>query len=515
MPRTAWTASTAIRLSRRELLRRTALALGALATPSLRLAAAASPASLERAATPRTVIVIGAGLAGLSAAYELAAAGHDVTILEARRRPGGRVQTLRDVFADDLHAEAGANRIGNHHDWTLAYVEHFGLTLEPFEPTDLPTTYHVRGRRLDARPGDRVAWPLELTREERELGLGGIVTRYFAPVFAELGDVTAPGWPPDSLLQRYDRMTFSELGRSLGMSRDAMDLFVIGLGAFDDRVDSYSALWLLRYAALDAELQRYYKIKGGNDLLPRALALRLADRIRYGAPVVKIEHDAHGVRVTFSQGGSFHGIAGDYLVCAVPFSLQREIEVSPPLSPGKQTAIEQLPYLSLSKVFLQSRSRFWANQGLSGFAYTDLPVHVVWNVTHEQPGTRGILMAYPRSLQSRRVTAMSEDQRVAFGLEHVAKIFPEIRGDFEGGASKCWDEDAWARGAIAMFKPTQMSTLLPLIAQSEGRVHFAGEHTSAWNGWMQGALESGNRAAREVHEASALNEISSRRAARL
>jgi monoamine oxidase len=157
--------------------------------------------------------------------------------------------------------------------------------------------------------------------------------------------------------------------------------------------------------------------------------------------------------------------------------------------------------LSASKIFLQSKKRFWLSEGLSGFATTDLPISQVWDATHNQPGARGILQAFPISLHSRRVTGMSEQQRINFALEQVEMIYPGMRENFEGGVTKCWDEDEWARGASAYYKPGQFSSLLPHVARPEGRIHFAGEHTSVWiDGWMQGALESGNRVAREVNE---------------
>ena len=106
-----------------------------------------------------------------------------------------------------------------------------------------------------------------------------------------------------------------------------------------------------------------------------------------------------------------------------------------------------MPYLSASKIFLQSKKRFWVNEGQSGFATTDLPISQVWDVTYKQPGTRGILQAFPISLHSRRVTGMSEQERINFALEQVEMIYPGMREHFEGGATKCWDEDEWARGA--------------------------------------------------------------------
>jgi len=217
---------------------------------------------------------------------------------------------------------------------------------------------------------------------------------------------------------------------------------------------------------------------------------------------VKIEQHPQGVRATFRQASVNHTLAGDYLICAIPFRVQKNIAVTPPFSAEKQRAIEELPYLSGSKIFLQSQKRFWIDDGLSGFGTTDLPISQVWDTTYAQPGTRGILQAFPIGEHSRRVTAMPESDRVNFALDHVDAVYPGMRKHFEGGVTKCWDDDEWARGASAYYKPGQFSSLLPHVARAEGRIHFAGEHTSVWiDGWMQGALESGDRVAREVNAA--------------
>jgi len=482
---------------RRDFLKQTALAAAALSTPSLGIFAS-SQGGLQRRGPPKRVIIIGAGLAGLSAAHELTQAGHDVTILEARTRPGGRVHTLRDPFAEGLYAEAGASRIPNHHHFTLKYVELFGLTLDPFEPVDLPSVYHVRGKRLLLTPGQKVEWPYDLTAEERALGLNGMRQKYVWSMLDEVGDVTDPNWPPQDLLRKYDQMNRSDLWRSRGASEEAIAL--LSLGGIDDRIETWSALFMLRNQALNRKRSQYSKIRGGNDLLPRAFAGRLAEKIFYGSPVVRIEQNAQVVKAVFRRAAAYHTLVGEYLICAVPFSVQKNIEVVPAFSIEKQWAIEQLPYLSASKIFLQSKKRFWAVAGQSGFATTDLPVSQVWDVTYKQPGTRGILQAFPISLHSRRITDMTEQERIKLVLEQVERIYPGMREHFEGGVSKCWDEDEWTRGASAYYKPGQFSSLLPHVARPEGRIYFAGEHTSVWiDGWMQGALESGNRVAREVN----------------
>jgi monoamine oxidase len=248
-------------------------------------------------------------------------------------------------------------------------------------------------------------------------------------------------------------------------------------------------------------MKKGYKIRGGSDLLPRAFAARLSDRILYGAPVVRIEHDRKQVRAVYLQSGAHASLAADYLVCAVPFSVLRQMDISPRFSADKQKAIEQLLYTSVARIYLQTRRRFWVDEGLSGGATTDLSNMLIYDGASNQPMTRGILEAYLAGPQARRVTAMKEAERVSSTLGLVEKAHPRIRQHFEVGVSKCWDEDEWARGAYTWFKPGQMTSLLPHVARPEGRVYFAGEHASSLPGWMQGALESGNQVAREVNNA--------------
>src|SRR5262245_24625169 len=220
-------------MRRRDFLARSALTAAALplADP---FAAAGDVQSLDRRGPARRVIVVGAGLAGLCAAYQLSEAGHDVRVLEAQRRAGGGVETLRD-FAEDLCAETGATRIPDHHDFTLKYVKAFGLELDPFMPPGA-TVYHLRGRRLAVKPGDRPDWPLALTAEERALGVAGMTEKAFGGLLSRIGDATAPDWVPEEL-RKYDLLTTTELLRQQGLSEDAIHLRRAATGGFDDTVD--------------------------------------------------------------------------------------------------------------------------------------------------------------------------------------------------------------------------------------------------------------------------------------
>lgn len=383
-------------IDRRDFLKRTALVTTAF--PGFR--------------APKRVIVAGAGLAGLCAAYELSKAGHDVTILEARSYSGGRVHTLREPFADGLHAEAGAARIPVEHEWTIKYARHFNLTLNPFYPDDDRFVHYLRGNCR------QVKWK-EFTK---------YVARY---VGVQLGN--RDGW---------------------------------------------------------------FEIKGGNDLLPKAFADSLGDRILYKAPIAKIEHDARGVRVFFSRQGARESLAADRLVCTIPFAVLKNIEVAPRFSTPKTKIIQELTYDSVSRIFLQCRGRFWEGPKTNGFAITDQPAEI-WPSTFNQTGRRGILQCYLRHAASQQLRQNPENKRMSVVVDTLERIFPGTSENFESGVAVHWAEDEWVRGGWA--HPTEDQ--LKIIKQPEGRVHFAGEHTSFWFSWMQGALESGNRAAREVNDA--------------
>lgn len=252
-------------------------------------------------------------------------------------------------------------------------------------------------------------------------------------------------------------MSWLDFLRKQGASPGAIALLELG-GAFE----ADSALDYLR-DDLSHHAKQLYKIRGGNDLLPKAFAARLADKIRYGSPVVKIEHDAQSVRVTLLQAGAPQTLSADHLICAIPFSVLRHIEVSPRFSPEKQRAIEQLYYDPVMRVFFQTRKKFWTAEGSNGFAMTDYSTEI-WNPTFNQPGQRGILMAYMLDTMGRRVTAMPAGKRIGFTLDEVEKVHPGLRENLEGATSKCWAEDEWARGAYTVFGPGQITEWGPYAA---------------------------------------------------
>lgn len=475
--------------------RRDFLKLWALATASLYSTPLSSVAQdLTRSGPAKRVVIVGAGLAGLTAAYELTQAGHDVTILEAQGRPGGRVRTLRDPLADGLFAELGAARIPDNHEWTMKYVTLFGLTLTPFYPTTGRSATFLRNIRGEAEAGgepDLRQFHLNLTPDELALGVDGLIGKALGPSLhlAEERSI----WPPESLVP-LDQMTVKEFLKAQGVSADAFD--ALGFQPFV-RTSALEAITLISSGHSGKQIN---KIAGGNDQLPKAFATRLANKIVYGAPVRRIEQKASGIVATYTQNGETRQIEGDKLICTIPFPVLRRVEIVPRLSTQKTRAVNEMVYGSLSRVTFQVKERYWLGEGLNGFASTDMPGEI-WSSAHDRPGSRGILQLYLQGPSSELASKMSEDERIRYAIEQIERVFPGLRKHVEYSSSQCWDNDPWAGGATRLMNAGQVTAFHTEAGRPEGHIHFAGEHTSSWFAWMNGAIESGSRAANEVSRA--------------
>ena len=484
-------------LERREFLRRSVWGIAALAASNSVLGMTDAFA-LGRAGKPKKILIAGAGLAGLVAGYELVRAGHDVTILEASTRPGGRVWTLREQFSDGMYAEAGAGRIPEHHDITLKYVHEFGLTLDPFYPEKGSTVTVLRGQRHVIPAGqelDLSRVPFDLTPEERKLGVEKLQQKYVDPLLAEIGNPAAERmW--HGTAQSFDQSTWPELLRKRGASKGYVDFLIAQTGWEWD-----SALDFFRDDEGHRGAKHLTKVRGGNDLLPRAFADNLRKQIRYGAEITRIEQDGAGVRAVTMGAGGAETLSVDYLICTIPFSVLRRMEVVPQLPADKREVIEKIYYDPVVRTYAQVRERFWERDGLNGFGETDEPTEV-WQPTFTQPGPRGIVHTYLEGEATTLAAAKSNDERTKQGLKILESAFPGLRSELEHAFSFCWADQPWARGAYPAFHPGEITRWKEAISRPEGRIHFAGEHTSPWPGWMQGALHSGLRVVREISEAA-------------
>ena len=458
---------------------------------------------LDRRPQPgKRVLILGGGIAGLVAAFELRRQGHDPLVLEAQQRVGGRVQTLRD-FAPGQYAEAGAMRIPRVHDLTLAYCELFGLELRPFVMGNPSTLVYIDGQRMTVEEADREPdrLPFELAEHER----GKTWTQLWDEATQEFRDQYEKGGVEslDSLLHGYDHYSTREFLVARGFSEGALELY--GVMSFREANMNAAVVEQLR-EIVGRSFEDMQEIVGGMDLLPRAFYAQVAENVRFGAEIMSIEQSPDDVTVHYRTHAGRYSAKGDYAICALPFSVLRDIEVTGQgFSREKQKAIRELNYNASGKILFQVRHRFWEQEDgiIGGTTVTDLPIRRICYPSFSDPNDeRGTLLAsYTWGQDALRWGAMDAETAIEQALEDVAKIHPSVLAEFEVGAVKDWYGDPYARGAFALFEPEQQTRLQASIVQPEGRIHFAGEHTSLYHAWIQGALESGIRAASEVHEA--------------
>jgi monoamine oxidase len=445
------------------------------------------------AAVPRKVVVVGAGIAGLVAAYELDRGGYDVQVLEARMRPGGRIYTVREPFSDGLHAEAGAIDIGDGYSLLNRYLRELDLPLTEVQPAP-KQIFYANQQRYVVAAGQEPEWPYRLTPEERRLGQAGLWKKYVSAAERDIGEPTRGVWPDASALQ-YDPMTLDDLLLHRGVSSAALPLFHLTLNG--DDFDHVSALQSLAIDAFEARNTRWRSIRGGNDRLPKALAAKLGDRVHYGAAMTRVEQDGRKCRIGFQQAGVQHQIESDYVILAIPFSVLRKTEMDASFSAAKRQAISALRYESITGVFLQSKRRFWTEEGVGGAAFTDLPIGGIQEIAGSQMSAGGILQSMTERDSARKVQSMEKEERIRWTLEYLDRVHPGFATNFKSGASIAWDEEPWSLGAWAYYAPGEMQELFPYVARAEGRVHFAGEHTGS-DMTLECAAESGYRAASEI-----------------
>jgi monoamine oxidase len=379
----------------------------------------------------------------------------------------------------------------------MAYVDRFGLEIFPFTLTN-PTCYvHLHGtrRRLAEVDADPSMLGFEGVEGDTVLKLWDAAIEPFRHRLANEGD---DAWP--SITEDFDGYSTREFLERCGWTEGAIECFGL-LGNLEALMNS-AFLEVLREEVTDA-YRDLVQIRGGMDQLPAAFLPKLGSRIRLGARVVALSQTDSEVTVHYrTRGGRFED-RGDFAVITAPFPALRHMEVMPAFSRTKQKAIRQLTYDASAKIFLQFRRRFWEEDDgiVGGTTVTDLAIRNVFYPEHGGDTGRGVVLAsYTWSEDAHRWGSLSPGQRIDQALENIASIHPQASREFEVGASKMWHDDEFAGGAFALFDPGQQTLLQEAIVAPEGRMFFAGEHTSLTHAWIQGAIESGLRAAAEVHE---------------
>jgi monoamine oxidase len=475
-----------------------------------------------RRQTKCNVAIVGAGIAGLVAGWLLQRAGVTVTVYEASSRVGGRVRTLRDRFSSGLYAEAGAMRIPTTHRLTLWLCNHFGLDMIDFVQEDDATLVYVNGERSKrsdyknglctfgepykgGRSADQIT-DLVVTKALKEtylhedqairLTLDDLSWGEYLRAFITKDENPITG---EKILPEQ-RLTSADIDL-VGFERGAADLKASLLETIRDHM-----------TILGPKKQ----IKGGMDCLPKkfvdpAVQNNLANAVRYNCRVTEItsSHRDRGYHIALENTSTGYDLtheSTDHVVLAAPFSALTHVRLGL-LSPKRRHAIRNLHYENAAKIVLEFEEAFWTTKfGIKGgYSFTDLPIRWTYYPSPDQYSgtTRALLLAsYTWGDDSLRWGSLSPADRIRFALRDVAELHKmsetECRRLLVGGDSHSWASDEYTFGAFALFEPHQERDLFADTWKPEGCIHFAGEHTSLKHAWIEGAVESGIRVAREI-----------------
>jgi monoamine oxidase len=443
------------------------------------------------AGTARRAIVVGAGLAGLTAALDLRAAGWDVVVLEARRRVGGRVRTVYSPFTDELLAESGGESIDDNHDQIQALVARFGLRTDRRPPDrDATATAYYRGRAVPAAAF--LADPHVLDDYNR-----------FYSRSAELAQGLDPEHP-----ERFKRAKELD-GQSLADFIDTLRLsprarFIVETeqtGEYATEPRHLSLLFYLQQEAVVADVPdgaaETMRIHGGNSTLVNAMAEALGDAVMLGAPMRAVERGKDFV--TVHAGGQAY--TGAQVVLAVPPPPLRRVDFTPRLPHSAAAMVRGLDLGPATKVMTQYDERFWRANGASGLIVADLPFRIAWDATDSLPSTAGILTTFTTGSEGEAFARLPAARRIRNVRRQIERIFPGAPVLPVSSATMAWPDQQYTGGGYAAYRPGQLTEFWAVLRQPMGRIRFAGEHTESLAGYMESAVRSGHRVAAAIGRA--------------
>lgn len=418
---------------------------------------------------PSRVIILGAGFAGLAAGLTLTKAGIQVTIIEAGKRAGGRVFSHRPDKAPSQVIELGAEWVGASHERIIALCREFGLTLEDnrFETDLLLSGQH-------AKAGD---WSFGATMET--------FWKDKVSIWENM---------PEKDKKKLDKMDWWRFLSEKGI--DPADLFkrdLIDSTDFGESIRHTSAYAAFaEYAESSEKNEMDFKIKGGNSALTDALVKAIgAEKILLQHKAVTIDQQINNkVKVTCQNGLSFEG---DALICAIPTKSVLGIQWKPGLPADTMDAILSLQYSRIGKFPIVFSEKFWKRDDFD--MVTDTPAHYFYHGTKNQPGTQGVLMCYATGDKADVLHSVNEKQRTDIILEALRPAFGNVAKYIQQNLQYYWGSDPNSAGAYAFYGKNQWFTVMPILKKQHERTLFAGEHLADWQGFMEGAINSGEEAA--------------------
>ena len=487
--------------SRRDFLKLSTAALTAIAfQPLTRGLAAAAP----------RIAVVGAGLAGLTAAYRLKQAGYPSTVFEASDRVGGRCWTGRGYFNDGQIYEHGGELIDTGHTQIKQLAQELGLKLDNLisaEANGVEPLYYFAGQPYtytQATNDLKAIWQ----KIHSDVSAASYPTLY--------NSYTQRGWELDhmSIIDWINESVPGGINSKLGQLLDVA--YNIEYGGESNVQSSLNLLYLLGYSG-QGQLRIFgpsnekYHVNGGNDQIATCMADALLEGqiqlgkepIQLGNELIAIKQNSDGTfTLTFKSDKKLTSEIFDKVVLTIPFSILRNsVDYKKAgFSDLKKTAISELGMGTNSKMELQFTNRYWESIGQNGDTFADTGYQASWDVSRGQPGASGILVDYTGgNIGASFGTGLPADRARQF-LQQLEPVMPGITSSWNGKvAIDYWQGYKWTLGSYSYWKVGQYTKFVGMEAERQGNCHFAGEHTSIdFQGYLNGAVESGERAANEI-----------------
>jgi monoamine oxidase len=426
------------------------------------------------------VLVAGGGLAGLTAARGLIDRGAQVHVIEARSRLGGRVWTIRDDGFDGVPLEAGGEFIDGEHEDIRKLCADLGLQLQQILREGFGLALDLRGRVQLFKTQKQIWSDFKKTLAKEAEALEAVDCDWHSSAASLIGRHSL-----DAVLR----------GRRASDEVRAMAQGLRGFYLAD--ADQMSALpgVELSMQPRDPGHVTLSRIKGGNDRLVAKLAARTGVKVSLQVEVQRVEHDARGVSLSVAdRNGKLSAIKGDYLVMAAPAPILRDLEFTPALPSPLRQALKALSPGPATKAHLLFDRAWWRQPGHPQAWGSNLDTGAIWEAAGARPGVLTMLAGGRASRAFRDLLEEGGPQRLVRRLSWIGE--PEEVRDFR---STTWELDRFARAGYAVFGPDFKPEWRSELSRSIGRIAFAGDHTSRkWQGYMNGAVESGHRAARDI-----------------